>query len=311
MGVQCQIIIKPAQNGDFRPGQSVAGTVRYFINKATKFRTIDITFLGKGMCIWSESRYEFENEEIYVNVNKNLFKPRPDQEVLLSGNFEHPFEFLLPYDIPSSIKYNIRCKIEYKIIVTFVKAKGLTSINEFTKEIPVYGYATPCSPEPRIFRLEKNSFKVNAEIERTFLAPGESIRLKIAIKNDSDATITIKSALIEYFRFVSDDGRTHEVVQTIKERSTNVTEKIMSQIICVIPTLPNSYSVQHANALTRGYKVRVTAELPDPHANAEVEVPVVIGERREHLEAIDDENKFGNPLSTKEPGIEDLNLIEL
>ena len=315
MGVKCEIVIK-AHNGAFRPGQLVQGTVRYFINKPTKFRTIDITFLGNGICHWIDAGHQYENEEDYVKVNKNFHKTKLDQEVFISGSFEYPFEFLLPNDIPSSVKYNIRCKIEYKIIVTFVKAQGLTTIHNFTKEIPVYGYVKPCSTEPWIFKLQKNildhktNFEVKAKIEKTFLTPGEDIRLRLAVNNNSDALITIKAVLIEYFRFVSEDKRTHESARPIKERSICTVENSMSEITCIVPTLPNSYSIQHANILTRGYKLRVTAKLPDLHADAEEEVPIAIGEKKEHLQGADRGNE-SNSSSSKAPRTDDCNLSSL
>lgn len=326
MGVDCQILIHRANSGVFRPGQPVVGTVKYFINKPTNFKTIDVSFVGKATCQWSVSGPDtstmvYCNEEDYVNENKNLFKAKYGQEVLLLGNFEHPFDFLLPDNIPSSIKSNSGGKIEYNVVVSFVKGKGLRTLKEYTRGIPVYGYVSPCSPEPLTFGLQKKLLAlrtnyiidVKAQIDKTFLTPGENIKLKLTINNETPVPFTIITELIEYFTSVAEDKTTKVASKPLEttKSTANIVEKCVSVINCIVPTLPSLYSIQHSKILFGEYRVKVTARLPFPYNNANVEVPVVIGERRDQVGTAAADDDDGNSSSLDTPEVPVGNLIEL
>lgn len=299
MSVVCQIIVKEAKKGVFRSGQTVAGTVKYSIDKPIKFGSIDIYLEGNGRCEWSEKDSDdkwlyYKNAEQYTKQYKNLYILRDEEKKELSGNFEHPFEFVLPDDLPSTVK-NPFCTIEYKLLVTFVKENLYEIECTFAKEIPVYAYVDSCSPEPMIFGLEKNLFSlttkkcitVAAEMDKTCLAAGEKITLKLTVNNDSDIPVTIKTELVSYVTYV-DEGNfakkiDREPVKTTKAYSPSLKEKNVSKLTCIVPTLANCYSIQHSRILIGEYKVRVSIKVPFPHINAAVEIPVVIGAKRDKL----------------------------
>ncbi|KAJ8730544.1 hypothetical protein PYW08_001957 [Mythimna loreyi] len=326
MGIECEIFIERANRGIFRPRQPVVGKVKYFISKPTMFRTIDISFLGKATCQWStpgpdKIPREYYNEEEYVNDSRNLFKAQHGQEVFLSGTFEYPFEFLLPDNIPSSTKYYKGGIIEYKVIVLFVKAKSIRTIKEYNRSIPVYGYVCPCSREPLIFSLQKtlssltaiSNIDIKGEIEKTFLTPGDKIKLKLTINNNTDVLITINTKLIENYIYVSEDETTNVVSMPLENTQSSITivEKSFSVITCIVPTLPTLYSIQNSKILSREYKVRVTAKLPNPKDNVDVEVPVVIGERKKEVGAAAAIDNEINSTFSITPEIDVGNLIEL
>lgn len=60
-------------------------------------------------------------------------------------------------------------------------------------------------------------------------------------------------------------------------------EKSVTELTCLVPTLPSLYSIQHSKILIGEYKVRVTVKILFSHVNAVAKVPVVIGERKDHL----------------------------
>ncbi|KAJ8721240.1 hypothetical protein PYW07_002015 [Mythimna separata] len=307
MVVTCQILLQKSKEGVFRSGQPVIGTLKYNIDKPTKFTSIDISLRGKGKCEWTETysnttRY-YSNTEEYVNIFKNLLTDQND----VSGTYEHPFEFYLPENIPTSMK-NTTCKIEYRVVVTFVRDNFLKTKYKFDAEVLVYGYVSPCSPEPLIFGLQKNlisltsnnNIDIKAEIEKTFLTPGENIKLNLMINNDTDVPIAIKAELVKYFTYLSEDKTEKidkEVLKTTEGYFASVKERSVSSVNCIVPTLPNLYSIQHTKIMTGEYKVRVTARIPFPHTNAVVEIPVVIGERSGHA-------GYEFPSSSKLPYVE-------
>ncbi|KAJ8730546.1 hypothetical protein PYW08_001959 [Mythimna loreyi] len=297
MGVTCVILLQKTKEGVFRAGQPVAGIVKYKVDKPTKFTSIDIRLRGKGKCSWSETDMDdnkttYSNKEEYVNICKNLLIGHN----VVSGTHECPFEFFLPEKIPTSMK-NSTCTIEYKIFVTFVKDNFFGTSSKFEADVLVYGYLEPCSPEPLIFGLQKNLFSlstnvsnidIKANIEKTFVSPGENIKVHLIIHNDTDVLITVKIELVKHFTYVSSGKSTNiekEVLKPTAVYTPTVKERSVLRGNCTVPTLPNLYSIQHTQILIGEYKVRMTAKIPFPHTNAVVEIPVVIGEGRKQIGA--------------------------
>lgn len=288
MGVKCEISFQEVKGNVFRAGNSVIGKLEYIIDKPTNFERIDLVFVGKGICFWSESdsadtRFH-HNEEEYVSVHQNVRRG----ETVEAGTYAYQFKFLLPQDIPTSIKTN-HCTIKYKVIAVFMKANLFNTTKKFGVEIPVLSYVEPFSPEPRVFKLKQEKINeeinVEVEIEKRFVAPGEDIKLKVTIHNDPDNPIKfIKSELIKYLTCISNTGRTFTEsgpVRNTKRYSPKLKTDSETIHTCVVPTTPNSCSIQNSKLLKGEYKVRVTAKYPLFHSNASVDIPVVIGERRE------------------------------
>uniref|UniRef100_A0A2A4JR69 Arrestin C-terminal-like domain-containing protein n=1 Tax=Heliothis virescens TaxID=7102 RepID=A0A2A4JR69_HELVI len=291
MGVQCQILINRIDDSVFRTGQIVTGTLKYFIEKPTRYESIDISFVGKGSCYWTEgsskNRKSYSNEEVYFCAQQNLYTAKYD-EMVKPGAFEYPFEFIIPYGIPSSLKNDI-CKIEYKVTVKFAKKKLFSVNDKFETEIPIRGYVSASLQEPLLFGLRKTltSFKskskvrVNAEIDKVLLAPGENFNLRLTIYNDSNVSLVIKTELLTHFTYISSTG--HEMVvmdpiEATKSNSTKIKAGSKTELVCNVPTLTSLYSIQHSKILVGQYKVRVMVKLPFPHVNAAVAIPVEIGE---------------------------------
>ncbi|PZC70546.1 hypothetical protein B5X24_HaOG212890 [Helicoverpa armigera] len=291
MGVLCQILINRTDEGVFRSGQTVTGTLKYSIEKPTRYNSIDISFVGKGRCEWSEgsgkSRTSYSNKEEYFTAQQNLYTPKGD-EMLKPGTFEYPFEFIVPYNIPSSFK-NSTCTIEYKVIVKFAKRKLFSSGDSFETVIPICGCVSSSLQEPLLFGLRKTltSFKskskvrVNAEIDKVLVAPGENFNLRLTIFNDSNVSLIVITELLTFFTYVSDCG--HKMVESVpieatKSNSTKIKAGSKTELVCNVPTLTSMYSIQHTKILIGQYKVRVMVKLPFPHVNAAVAIPVEIGE---------------------------------
>ncbi|KAH9635421.1 hypothetical protein HF086_006661 [Spodoptera exigua] len=297
MTLLCQILLEKAKEGVFRSGECVRGTLKYSVDKPTKYETIYIRFVGHGSCCWTESdgddRKKYSNEEEYADDTQYILKP--NEENVLTGSYEHPFEFQIPDNIPISKKNDV-CVIYYKVVAIFLKAEGLIKTKKFDAEIPVYGYVTRCSPEPLIFGLQKdlfsltttNKINVKASIDKTFVTPGENFTLLVTVNNNTDLQITIRTELVKFFTYRADDGHTRVDKYTVNGTlcdSPPMKVRSVSNLTCIVPTLPSLYSIQYSKIVEGTYKVRVTAVVPFPHINEAVEIPVVIGEGKDHLGA--------------------------
>ncbi|XP_022814528.1 arrestin domain-containing protein 2-like [Spodoptera litura] len=317
MGVMCQILLDRTEDGVFKAGGLVTGTLKYFIDEPTQYEKISMCFLGKGQCYWSEKNNNsdnisdttsYSNSEEYVNQTVNLYLGTNKQD-LISGTFEYPFQFLLPNDIPPSFKDGT-CTIRYKITVTFVKQNFLKTNNEFDVEIPVMSYVNPCSPEPLIFSLKKDlfSFKLSrtielkGEIRKTCVAPGDNFEMTLTVNNNSNLSIFIKTELVYRVTYISSCNHKNFGGHIVKDTSTMspIAANGVENLICVVPTLQNVYSIQHTKVMIREYRVRVTFKLPFPHINAVLEIPVTVGLRKHELlvpAVVYDQNEEESPPS--------------
>ncbi|KAF9807267.1 hypothetical protein SFRURICE_001699 [Spodoptera frugiperda] len=297
MTLLCQILLEKAKEGVFRSGDSVRGTLKYSVDEPTKYETIYIRFVGHGSVNWTESdgddRKTYNNREEYADLTQYCLKP--DEDNVLKGCYDHPFEFLIPDDIPISKKDGV-CHIYYKVVAVFVKSEGFFKTEKFDTEIPVYGYVNRCSPEPLIFGLQKelfsltttNKINVKVEIDKTFVTPGENITLKVTVNNNTDIPITIRTELVKRFTYRADDGHTRVDTVTVIGTAGNsppMKERSVSNLTCIVPTLPSLYSIQNSKMVDGAYRVRVTAVVPFPHINESADVPVVIGEGKDLLGA--------------------------
>uniref|UniRef100_A0A2H1VGC6 SFRICE_003343 n=1 Tax=Spodoptera frugiperda TaxID=7108 RepID=A0A2H1VGC6_SPOFR len=292
MGVLCQILLDRPEDGVFKAGGLVTGTLKYFIDKPTQYRSITMCFLGKGQCEWTETDSNkntvyYRNEENYFNQTVNVLGNRDD---FILGGFEYPFQFVLPIDIPPSFN-NDTCTIEYKITVTFVKANS-TLKKDFDVEIPVSSYVNPCSLEPMIFALKKNlSFRiknkihVKGEIIKTCVSPGDNIQMILTVNNGSDVEVFIKTELIKRLTYVSSCNNKEFHEESVKNTSTitAVAANGVANLVCVVPTYHNLCSIQHTKVMIGEYKIRLTAKVPFPHINAVLDIPVAIGPRKHEL----------------------------
>ncbi|XP_063893632.1 arrestin domain-containing protein 2-like [Helicoverpa armigera] len=304
MSPKCQIIINGLREGHLIAGQRVTGTVKFAIYKTIRYDSIDILFVGCGQCYFTsellDGEYEtitLSNEERYVFINKNLFKPAEDQ-MFEPGDYEYPFEFSLPDDVPSSVK-TASCDIQYKIFVKFSRKGTFISKSENDLTVPVYGYVKPCSRQPLTFKVEKkllsfnpnNKITVKGEIDRTCLKPGDSIHLTMTVTNDSNVDIYIKSQLVYFNTYISKGESPSKHIEKgsipgTKETSPTIRANSVLELERTIPILDTLYSIQNSKIMVGEFKVKVTVKAPFPHGKAYARVPVVIGWRKEEHESL-------------------------
>ncbi|KAF9807269.1 hypothetical protein SFRURICE_001701 [Spodoptera frugiperda] len=294
MGVICQILLDKTANGVFQAGGLVTGTLKYFIDKPTQYKSITMCLLGKGKCQWTESTSSstsyYSNSEEFTNQIVNLYV-NTDKKELVSGAFEYPFQFLLPIDIPPSFKDDV-CVIEYKITAKFEKANTRKPKN-FDVAIPVTSYVYPCSLEPMMFCLKKNLFsfkpsnkiEVKGEITKTCIRPGENFEITLTVNNDTNLEIFIKTQLVNRLIYISSCKNQKKFEPLIKNASimSSVAANSVANLICVVPTFQDLRSINHTKIMRGEYKVRVTVKLHFPNSNAVLDIPVAIGLRKHEL----------------------------
>lgn len=285
MVLKCQILLRPTKNNIYTSGQMVPGTLRYSIDQQTIFKSITIFFIGKlkGKKSKEKPRHLIKKEDLVV-MYENVLQER--HVCLNAGEYEHAFIFLLPEELPSSYR-DKTCTISYKIQVHF-KRPGLCNGNRLVEtEIPVYGKVKPNLEYRTSFTLTKTTFlakkNMHAEVKigKVVFTAGDIIKLSYRIHNETkfsiNGIITKLEAVTTYEYDTKDKTVKREIINQNVLKSPGVSSTVEGDLTCEIPTnLTNLYSIQHSKFLSREYVVNVIVDLPFPHRNISLEIPVVI-----------------------------------
>lgn len=287
MGLDCQIVILNVKGHGFRSGETISGTLKYSIDEITEFETITISLKGEGKIEWTSDGDHHYLKEEYLAMHTSVLGRKEKKN---AGIYDHSFHFVLPEDLPSSLNHPL-CKILYTVSSVFVTTARRNHKEEFHNEVPVLGYLKPESPEILAFNLTKRPFSLllaqktvncDIKIQKTFLTPGENIKIDIMIRNDTRIHVScVKLKLIcEYIYIISSKEKPVKR-QTIKEsvREHPAIDDNVAYLKCAVPTLLNLYSIRNAKFFKRDYKVVITTKFPFPHKKVSVCIPVVIGNK--------------------------------
>lgn len=339
MGVSCVIIVTKPPEGVHKSGETVNGILEYAIDEPTKYKDISISLIGKGEINirkgTGDNSRNYRDKEFYVQRTINVLNKRPDEVVTLPyGSYKFPFQFHLPWDIPSTYS-NKRIfgdvtgtwEINYCIIAVFVKP-SLLSINKTCESnLIVYGIVNPIAESPLTIGIKKSITRINsllglsgrievihlkATLENSYLSPGEIIKLNYEVQNDSDVDIRkIITVLMQRTTLTTNYliNTLEKEVKGCRNESHSIRNNTKRYMEVLLPTKPELYSIQHSSIINVEYFIRITVHLPLLHKNASVEVPIAIGEKhgRGALDVLelDDYNDNVDPPTYKQAVSED------
>lgn len=322
MCATCDITINNTDEGVFKAGQTVSGVVKYFVDQPTEYKSIILSLIGKAECefkrtgfgpdLQTQIIYE-HGDESFVNRWINILQNREGQTITLpKGTYEHPFEFILPMNVPTSYKHKAHmlsdysCNVSYFVQMQFDYPSFFSRNKIIEKEVIVYGNVNPIAPhEPILYGLEKSLIKpfcdtldkvsLKTEILKSFISPGENVSLNIHIDNNTDVQVSIEVKLIRKTTLTSRNDQQKSVEKDVLDTSrktTGINQFSQAGVSIKVPTRPDLYSIQHLKTIIVDYIVRVTILLPMPFINPHLDIPIVIGEGNVNQTRILDLNDY-------------------
>lgn len=317
MGVYCEInLFKPA-DGAFVPGSTVSGIIKYAVDQETVFNKITMSLKGNGQLRITDKRRKrktgnmsvYRNSEQYIDIENIVHNN--DKAPVAIGAYEIPFCFTLPQNLPpsldyfkSDVRYRIRCNIKYYISMVFERP-GLFKLNKkMKKEITVVSGIKPRLPmEPTMLAEQKKLFKpfsrkpnivnIKANIENCVIAPGGNVRLNYEIFNHTTLNLKgVETKLVETYTFTTRGHRKVKVSKDVertdsKSGSISAGASTSSDLTISLPS--DIGSLEYSHLVSRDYFVQIIAEIPFPHLNAYLEIPIQVGDRNESSpDAVDD-----------------------
>ncbi|XP_013185253.2 uncharacterized protein LOC106130867 [Amyelois transitella] len=305
MGIHCQINLFKPPDGAFSTGSTVSGVIKYGVDEVTVFDKIVVSLKGQGVLIVHDEhrrrdkRHEtFRHTETYVDIDNITNNEKKSSHEI--GMYETRFDFKLPDNIPSSLhyygrntRYRIKCNIIYYIRIKFERPGFLQFAKRFKKELTVVSAIKPTLlTEPVIYGEQKKLFqlfskrnnvvKIKATIRNSVISPGGQIDLEYEVSNDTNLTINgVETKLVEIYTFKTYGGREIKMINDIdstdsKTGSIKSDEKQNFDLLMNVPS--DKTSLGFSNIVARNYFVRITTELPFPHINAVLEIPVEISD---------------------------------
>jgi hypothetical protein len=307
MGIYCNIYVVQPPNNTFTPGSSVCGSINYTFDEATKVKRINVSLVGKGKLGVTKTtghgqdrkRTHYGRREEYVNVGSDILLDKEGKEIAV-GTYETLFNFKLPENIPSSLKYakndtdyDIDCKIVYCVKIKFEFPNLFKFKRSFQSEIKVLsGIAPKCSTGPLIYGERKKLFQIfgkkdstlilKAWIQNSIIEPNGKVKLNYELVNNTNKTVKgVETKIVEVFNF-----HTHENSEIKRYVDIDFTYSMTCSIKggetfglpIVIDTPPGLVNLDHSRIMSRGYEVLITVILPMPHTNMVLHIPIQVGD---------------------------------
>jgi hypothetical protein len=304
MGISVEILVNQPAEGYFVSGSTVSGVILYDLDKVYRFRRIVVSCKGIGRLSVQENAAgqrktrtykhgeDYFNLESVVQQNENI-ETNP-------GPYQTQFNFLLPFNIPPSLKYSkridshkVKCVIKYYLRIKFEMPSMFQFDKRFRKEINLVSklFVPRLSMSPTVYRETKqlshlfshksNVINIKLVVHCSIVKPGEKVCINFDIENETDIDITcVTTKLVETYSFSFPSHS--NVNMSDKINLTNVVSpKIMSGetktmlIECNVPEY--LYTFDSSNIVNRNYFVRVKLILPMPYFNIPLLLPIQIG----------------------------------
>ncbi|TKR76313.1 hypothetical protein L596_017470 [Steinernema carpocapsae] len=288
-------------------GQEISGRVVIELSEPKKVNEILLELKGRARTYWTKhsgkSRSHCSHSEPYFceqfNTNytakftvttQSEKKKNSSERILPEGRHEVPFSYTLPKTLPSSfegdygyIRYTCRaiCERPWDFDIVTKKAFTVIGIEDINEDPKAAQPASASDSNSSIkFCCRKNGNVITElSVERTGYTPGEVVRIKGKITNQSSRTL--KNSSLRLRQHVSYKAKTFAGTEHVKNASKVVYSKTLGEVApnqslsldhesISVPALPPRLSNCHIIDL------RYTIDAQADGSNV-VSVPLVIG----------------------------------
>lgn len=304
MRITCDINLFKSYDGVFLAGGTVKGVIRYALNEETIFDQITVSLKGKGVLSLKRKHNDKSKEvtywdsEDYLDLNNVITEPG-ENLVVPAGTHEIPFSFDLPHNIPPTFHYSgsdlnhaVCCNIRYNVCIKFQRPGFWKFDKKYKKEIQIESGIAPRLPLEsivhgkekklsRLFARKGSVVNIKAYVDKSVISPGDRVRLEYEVLNDTNVKVNaVEVKVVEVVRFAAKS-------KTVKQsRVVPGTECKAGSIKCgegqtmsVTIGMPlDRKSLDFSRLVARDYFVKLIVELPFPHFNAVLLIPIQVGE---------------------------------
>lgn len=305
MSINCQIKIYKTVGDVLRPGSILSGQLKYEIDEETVCNKITVSFKGNGHLIVKLKKRgsnlsTYRTNEDYTKIDYIIYRDETGAK-LPAGSYETEFHFILPDDIPPSLRYThntanhfVHCNIEYYISIKFEKSGIINDITKFKRPVKVIPTVIPKLPtEPtqysqqtsninRQFTRHPNLLKITATIMNSVIIPGDKIRIEYEVNNDTHVNVkSVVAKLIEVYTIKGREGKEMKIAENVNNTmrvSGFIKMRETKTRTVEVPVPLKLGSLEYSNLVSREYFVNITLELPLKFEDMVLKIPVQIGD---------------------------------
>ncbi|XP_029643437.1 arrestin domain-containing protein 17 [Octopus sinensis] len=251
-------------------GQRLSGLVQIILNEPMKARGVRLEIKGEAHVYWSETRTtgtgensttttdHYSAKEKYFDYSVVLYGSGPvmgaNQVLLNCGEHHYPFEFVLPYNIPSSYeggtgyvryyakavidkpwKFDHKCKIPFTIISVLDLNLTPNALQPLQQQGTKHFCCCCCKSGP---------LSAHVNLYRTGYVSGEQIYINAEICNMSNRDITHSKASLDMiisFHATTKTTTGHKNITSVTQGGIPPGESdYWNQVALLIPPLPPS-----------------------------------------------------------------------
>ncbi|CAK1548865.1 unnamed protein product [Leptosia nina] len=302
MGIHCEICLKCPPNNVYTSGSIVAGEIKYAVDETTAFKRITMSL----KCIATlriKKRTRGKNQGVsfnkakYCNIEEVILDSATGNATVDIGSYTAPFKFQIPQRTPPSVdvfrkqlSHSMKYKVGYYIAMKFEKSNFLSSTKRFKKEIQVMSDIIPTLiRDPMTYGEKKTLFQpfsstesvinVKSTILSSVVCAGDTVQFEYEVANNSHVTIrSVETKIVEminskkrlkHFTFCNDLEGTDSKTGSIVNGKTQ-------QMIVDIKVPDDCLTIDSCQLAERNYSVSIAVELPMPHTNFELTIPLQI-----------------------------------
>ncbi|XP_072938816.1 uncharacterized protein [Epargyreus clarus] len=307
MGIYCEIYLHKPTNGAYvgAAGTIISGNIKYAVDEETVFNKITVSLKGHGtLCIEETQntnkhnhRRRYVKNETYIDVDKLIHNDEKGAVVPI-GSYDTSFSFEILSNLPPTLAYrryvsscHVKCKISYYVRIKFSRPGFMKFAKRFKKEIIITSSIMPRLPLTpviyggqkkltQLFTSKPSIVNIKANILNSVLKCGDKIELVYEITNDTDVVIkAVETKLVEVYKFVttSKEVKAETSVPETDSKAVSIQSGETQEMSVVIDLPSDRESLEFSKLVTRDYFVFIIANLPLPHRNYTLQIPVQIG----------------------------------
>ncbi|XP_037923676.1 arrestin domain-containing protein 1-like isoform X2 [Hermetia illucens] len=252
---------------------------------------IHVIFKGYAKVYWHQGPFKlFMDERHYMLKQIYLLGSEESKPFTLSsGVHSFPFQFLLPENLPSSLKTEFG-RISYDILLTVVNPLALNHVciksirvnyaldlnSEISYQQPI-SYTTQCSSwwnvcGPQMIRVKFNTKTTGFQI-------GKPLSFHLIVENDTvfkckDVSVKLRQII----RHLADE-EANTIRVTIAEKSLGSIEKLTVRKFDDFIDVPitSSSSEDTCDIITTNYRIQIIVRTPRLHEDLIAVIPIVLG----------------------------------
>ncbi|CAH0399362.1 unnamed protein product [Chilo suppressalis] len=283
----CVVKLNSDSTESFYCGDIVTGTVILKFKRKENIERIDFVVCGTSKASWTRPSPTIPHIKFYsqkkkvLHIDIDLFgniKGKPVE----AGEYEYPFCFALPQDLPSSFESSI-AKVEYSIKI---KCTGSFKFNK-TQPFVVLGnvnlnhiekYLEPSCHE--INKIFWNNGPISCLVKTyTAFSSNQSVPIEVTITNKRKIKLYKLSAfLVQKLKYTMTQGHADEekIVCKISKKDFQNLEKETCSLNLNIPHLIPSSIYTQDPMIGISYVLRVQLKLPFHLATLSEDIPVIV-----------------------------------